>query len=84
MIATRPEYQRQGHARRLLEVGLKMADDDEKPWYAGCWPESVSLYQKVGGFEYITEERLDMTQYGGNAVLSMKLFLRRPHGIANT
>lgn len=78
MIATLPDYQKQGHGRRLVERGLEMADKEGKAWYAGCWPASVPLYRNVGGFEYITEESINMARYGGEGLLSMKLFVRRP------
>jgi GNAT superfamily N-acetyltransferase len=81
MIATHPDYQRQGHARRLLEEGLKIADREGKMWYAGCWPASVPLYKKVKGFEYVAEESIDMGRYGGEGLVSMKLFIRKPQPI---
>lgn len=80
MIATLPEYQGQGHGRRLVQTGLNIADKEGKIWYAGCWPASVPLYRKVGGFDYITEESINMTHYRGEGVLSMRLFVRKPSG----
>jgi hypothetical protein len=78
MIATHPDYQRQGHGRRLLCEGLKMADREGKMWYAGCLAASVPLYKKLKGFEYVTEESIDMDRYGGEGLVSMKLFIRKP------
>ncbi|OBT94076.2 hypothetical protein VE01_07069 [Pseudogymnoascus verrucosus] len=79
IIATLPDYQGQGHGRRLVETGLKMADTESKTWYAGCWPASVPLYKKVGGFDYITEESINMSLHGGEGVVSMRLFVRKPN-----
>jgi GNAT superfamily N-acetyltransferase len=79
IIATLPDYQGQGHGRRLVESGLKMADTEGKTWYAGCWPASVPLYKKVGGFDYVTEESIDMSRHGGEGVVSMRLFVRKPN-----
>jgi GNAT superfamily N-acetyltransferase len=78
MIATLPDYQGQGHGRRLVETGLKIADAEGKTWYAGCWPASVPLYKKIEGFDYIAEESINMSRHGGEGVLSMKLFVRKP------
>jgi GNAT superfamily N-acetyltransferase len=78
IIATLREYQGQGHAMRLLHEGIKMADRDHGKWYAGCWPASAPLYGKVKGFEYVAEESIDMSQYGGSSPISMRLFIREP------
>jgi hypothetical protein len=56
-----------------------MADTEGKKWYAGCWPASVPLYKQVGGFNYITKESIDMSRYGGEGVVSMRLFVRKPN-----
>ena len=79
IIATLPDYQGQGHGRRLVELGLKMADTEGKSWYAGCWPASVPLYKKVGGFDYVTKESINMSRHGGEGVVSMRLFVRKPN-----
>jgi GNAT superfamily N-acetyltransferase len=77
MVTTDPDYQRQGHASRLIKKGLEMADRDGRRWYAACWPSSAVVYMKLG-FKFLAEETIDLSPFGGEGTVSLKLLVREP------
>jgi len=80
MLVTHPDYQRQGHAIRLVQQALKFADETNRKWYAGCWPASASMYKKLG-FVYQTMESLDLSKYGATGTATFTLLTREPKPI---
>lgn len=53
-----------------------MADTESKTWYSGRWPASVPLYKKVGGFDYINEESINISY--SNLAITTSLSLCSP------
>jgi GNAT superfamily N-acetyltransferase len=77
MIVTHLSYKGQGHAKRLIQMGLRFADEKRRKWYAACWPTSVKLYRQLG-FQYLAQEAVDLSKYGGEGKEVLALLVKEP------
>ena len=77
MIVTHPSYKGQGHAKRLIQMGLRFADEKRRKWYAACWPTSVKLYRQLG-FQYLAQETVDLSKYEGEGKEVLVLLVKEP------
>ena len=66
MLATNPEYQRQGAASLLVQWGCDLADRNGAAIYVASSNEGVGLYRKFG-FKLL--EGLDDTPEGANPMV---------------
>jgi predicted N-acetyltransferase YhbS len=80
-VVTYPEYQRQGHAKRLVKLGLKFADKADKKWYAACLTAASTTMYKNLGFEFQTEEVIDLSKYGSTGKATVTVLTRESQSI---
>ncbi len=77
ILAIDPAYQRMGIGRRLLDWGLKIADDEGWEAYIDASPEGKGLYEKCG-WQTINTIDLDVGKWGGPEEVSTCYDMWRP------
>lgn len=64
-LAVLPDYQRQGVGKKMLEWGLKQADELGVECWIDATPAGLGLYKKFG-WEEVNVVTIDLEPYGGN------------------
>lgn len=82
LLATDPNYQRRGLARRLLGEVLALADTEGKRALIGATADGHPLYLKLG-FEDVDLIDIDLRPFGGKSVTRQWVQIRQPKLVAS-
>lgn len=77
VLATRPEFARQGVGATALQWGIAKADELGLPMWLEGSPQGVGLYKKYG-FEVVEQLPWDARDYGHHEPLTHLCMLRKP------
>ncbi|PGH30188.1 hypothetical protein GX50_07053 [[Emmonsia] crescens] len=66
LIATRPGFERQGHASRLLKWGIEKAEADNARIFLESTPAGLKLYERLG-WRVVDTLRIKLADYGVDA-----------------
>jgi GNAT superfamily N-acetyltransferase len=77
VLATRPEFVRQGVGKKALEWGIAKSEEMGVPMWLEGSPQGVGLYKKVG-FEVVDTLPWDARDYGYHEALTHLCMLRQP------
>lgn len=72
-----PQYQRQGIASSLLELGTQEADRRKAKFWCTSTPQAVRAYEK-SGWKVVETHDVDLRQYGGKGIYTRSWMVREP------
>ncbi|KAG9959795.1 hypothetical protein KCU61_g7096, partial [Aureobasidium melanogenum] len=75
-LATHPSHRKRGAAHMLLEKGTQKADEAGLDMYLQASLMGAKLYKKFG-FEIVSVEKIDLSQYGVDKV-ETRTYMKRP------
>ena len=86
-LAISPSHRRLGLATKLLNIGLKKADEEGLACYLSASPMGVPLYQKCG-FKEVGRLSIDLEEFGGMEYRGVEHvhvgMIRPPKGLEET
>jgi len=77
VLTVLPEYQRKGIGQKLLEWGLRQADEAGIECWIDASPEGLGLYKK-NGWREVGKVDIDLAKWGGPEVVDTTVCLVRP------
>ncbi|KAE8554128.1 hypothetical protein EYB25_002666 [Talaromyces marneffei] len=77
LLAVHPDHQKKGIGRKLLQWGLDEADRAGLIAYLEASAEGARLYESAG-FEKVKDMAMDLTPFGVNHKLPIRLMMKQP------
>ena len=72
-----PQYQRQGIASSLLELGTQEADRRKAKFWCTSTPQAVRTYE-MSGWKVVETHDVDLGKYGGEGIYTRSWMVREP------